>query len=633
MKGKSLRVRMILYTFLTTGFALLLSGIGLMLYDIRSLGADLKADLLTKVDMMNVTTAEIFSLEDEDAAKSAAASFVQAMGKGKHIQNAAIFREDGQVLASYSRQGKTIEYPGNTYVKRVVNSLPDGETEVYDPVLVKGNHKGVIYISNSSQFITERRKRHILILVGILIVSLGVTMASSTWLQAGFVNPVKDLVQTANRVSLEKDFSLRATKWTEDELGQLTDAFNLMLEKVQRRDNDLQASENRLRQVIDLVPHMIFAKDRDGRFILCNKALADNFGSTVDKVLSSTHEEMHQMHKAEEARQMHEDDLKVIDSGIPLHLEETLTDNNGEVIYLKTTKIPYSQSGTQEDAMLGIAINITHEKMVENELREAHAELQTANNDLEQRVSERTAEVFQYQQKLIRQEKLATIGQVSGSIAHELRNPLGAIKQSIFFLNRYLTKHNLKDDHPKFGEHLKIMDEELKTSDHVITSLLDMSRVKKMERKEVEIQSMIEDLQTRCRILPPKQFKSEVSPAPLNIDADPVQLRQVLVNLVHNAKDATPPDGTIEVNAKLEEASRTIIITVSDNGSGIPKESLERIFEPLYTTKNKGTGLGLSICKQIIEEHHHGKMEVESTEGEGTSFIIHLPLDKPGPSA
>ena len=283
--------------------------------------------------------------------------------------------------------------------------------------------------------------------------------------------------------------------------------------------------------------------------------------------------------------------------------------------------------------MLGIAINITHEKMVENELREAHAELQTANNDLEQRVSERTAEVFQYQQKLIRQEKLATIGQVSGSIAHELRNPLGAIKQSIFFLNRYLTKHNLKDDHPKFGEHLKIMDEELKTSDHVITSLLDMSRVKKMERKEVEVQSMIEDLQTRCRILPPKQFKSEVSPAPLNIDADPVQLRQVLVNLVHNAKDATPPDGTIEVNAKLEEASRTIIITVSDNGSGIPKESLERIFEPLYTTKNKGTGLGLSICKQIIEEHHHGKMEVESTEGEGTSFIIHLPLDKPGPSA
>ena len=629
MKGKSLRVRMILYTFLTTGFALLLSGVGLMLYDIRSLGADLKADLLTKTEMMNVTTVEIFSLEDEDAAQKAASSFVEAMGNGKHIQKAAIFREDGSVLASYSRQGYEINYPDNTYVKRVVNSLPNGETEVYDPVLVDGNHEGVIYLSNSSQFITERRSKHVMILLVILLVSLGVTMASSTWLQAGFVNPVKDLVKTANRVSLEKDYSLRATKWTEDELGQLTDALNLMLEKVQRRDSDLQASENRLRQIIDLVPHMIFAKDQAGRFILCNKALADNFDSTVDKVLSSTHEEMHQMHKPEEARQMHEDDLKVIDSGTPLHIEETLTDKNGQVIYLKTTKIPYSQSGTQEDAILGIAINITHEKMVENELRDAHAKLQKVNNELEQRVSERTAEVFQYQQKLIRQEKLATVGQVSGSIAHELRNPLGAIKQSIFFLNRYLQKHNLLDDHPKFGEHLKIMDEELNTSDHVITSLLDMSRVKKMEKKEVEIKSMIEDLQVRCRILLPKQFKTEVSPSPLNIDADPVQLRQVLVNLIHNAKDATPPDGIIEVNANLDEGTHSIIISVSDNGSGIPQESLDRIFEPLYTTKNKGTGLGLSICKQIIEEHHHGRMEVKSEEGKGTSFIIHLPLDKP----
>ena len=629
MKGKSLRVRMILYTFLTAGFALFVSGIGFMLYDIRSLGADLKTDLLTKTEMMNVTTAEIFSLEDESAAKKAATRFVEALGRGKHIQNAAIFKEDGQILASFSRHHKEIKYPEHTYQERVVKSLNGGETEVYDPVMINGQHKGLIYLSNSSQFISDRRQRHILILIAILIVSLGVTMASSTWLQSGFVNPVKDLVQTANRVSLEKDFSLRATKWTEDELGQLTDAFNLMLEKVQRRDSDLQASENRLRQVIDLVPHMIFAKDRAGRFIMCNKALADNFGTTVDKVLSSTHEEMHQMHKAEEAQQMHEDDLKVIDSGIALHLEETLTDKNGDVIYLKTTKIPFSQSGTQEDAILGIAINITHEKMVENELRKAHDDLQKANNELEQRVSERTAEVFQYQQKLIRQEKLATVGQVSGSIAHELRNPLGAIKQSIFFLNRYLQKHHLVEDHPKFTEHLKIMDEELKTSDHVITSLLDMSRVKKMERKEVELQSMIEDLQTRCRIFPPKQFKTEVSPSPLYMDADPVQLRQVLVNLVNNAKEATSPDGTIQVSAKLNEEIRSVIIKVSDNGSGIPKDSLERIFEPLYTTKNKGTGLGLSICKQIIEEHHHGRMEVESIEGEGTHFIIHLPLDKP----
>lgn len=633
MKGKSLRVRMILYTFLTTGLALVLSGIGLMLYDMRSLTADLEQDILSKSALMKAACSTLVGEEDAGAATDTIEQIVGALKDSKHIQCAAVFRPDGSLVASYSRDGEFLSHPGGTFEKRKVKDLNSGEQEVFDPVFLPNGQQGLVYLKNSSGFIAERRGQYIIIIGVIWVVSMGLTLLSSTWLQAGFVKPVQDLVHTANRVSLEKDFSLRATKVTEDELGQLTDAFNLMLEKVQRRDNDLQASENRLRLVLDLVPHMIFAKDRSGKFILCNKALADNFNSTVEKVLSSTHAEMHGMHKSEETLQMHRDDLKVMLSGKPLQVEETLTTHDGDSLHLKTTKIPFFQSDTNETAILGIAIDITHEKNVENELRKAHADLQLANNELEKRVNERTAEVFQYQQKLIRQEKLATVGQVSGSIAHELRNPLGAIKQSIFFLTRYTQKHKLADDHPKIGEHLKTMDEELVSADHVITSLLDMSRVKKMERKEVEMNQMVEDIQTRCRIIPPKQFVAEISHNPLHFQADPVQFRQVLVNLVNNAKDATPADGKIEIIAKLDDGNRMVKIEVKDNGSGIAKESLERIFEPLYTTKTKGTGLGLSICKQIIEEHHGGRMEVDSEIGKGTCFILHLPLDNSKPES
>ena len=618
---------MILYTFLTTGLALMLSGIGLMLYDLRSLGADMEQDILSKSSMMKAACRTLLTSGDNGHSTETIEQVIAAVKDSKHIQCGAVFKPDGTIVASYSRDGEYIQFPGRTFDKREVVNLKSGEKEVFDPVLLPDGERGLVYLKNSSKFITDRRAKYIIILVVILVVSMGLTMISSTWLQSGFVKPVQDLVHTANRVSLEKDFSLRANKVTEDELGQLTDAFNLMLEKVQRRDKDLQASENKLRQVLDLVPHLIFAKDRSGKFILCNKALADNFGSTVEKVLSSTHMEMHGMHKSEESLQMHRDDLKVMLSGKPLQVEETLTTKDGHVIHLKTTKIPFFQSDTHETAILGIAIDITHEKNVENELRKAHADLQLANNELEKRVNERTAEVFQYQQKLVRQEKLAAVGQVSGSIAHELRNPLGAIKQSIFFLTRYTQKHKLAGDHPKIGEHLKTMDEELVSADHVISSLLDMSRVKKMERIEVEMNQMVEDIRNRCTILPPKQFVAEVSHNPLNFQSDPVQFRQVLVNLVNNAKDATAADGKIEVIANLDKSANMVKIEVRDNGSGIAKESMDRIFEPLYTTKTKGNGLGLSICKQIIEEHHGGRMEVESELGVGTCFTLHLPLD------
>ena len=414
---------------------------------------------------------------------------------------------------------------------------------------------------------------------------------------------------------------------TEDELGQLTDAFNLMLEKVQRRDLDLQDSGRKLYQVIDLVPHMIFAKDRNGRFILCNKAVANSYGTTIPKIMSSSHMDMHTGDE-KEAIQMLEDDHRVMDAREPLLVEEPFTGPDGPLRILRTTKIPFTQSGTAEDAILGIAIDITKEKEAERELHEAHEELQQANDSLERRVQERTAEVVQYQQRLTRQEKLAAIGQVSGSIAHELRNPLGAMKQSIFFLRRYLGNRALGEKHPKFEEHLQILDDELSSADRVISSLLDMTRVRKMERGEVELGTMLDEVRSRSRIPETMEFRTDLELEPFILQADPVQLRQVLFNLIQNARDASPEDGLVEVKARRDPASAVCRIEVTDKGCGMDEEQLQRIFEPLYTTKAKGTGLGLSICRQIIEEHHGGQISVESEVASGTRFVIELPLDK-----
>ena len=626
MKGKSLRTRMVLYTVFTTGLALLLAGFGLMFYDSTYLREQSQEQLVAESEVIRRVCEPAIVFQDHDTARE----ILEAVGLDQQMVSVAVYLSDGQVLASYGAPVTDLVLPTEVADGSAAVRSTGGHITVFQPVLSDGQLEGWVYLKRDFLEITDRRKRYVGILAIILALSLLLTLATSTWLQAGFVKPVRDLVNTANRVSLEKDYSLRVTKMTEDELGQLTDAFNLMLEKVQRRDLDLQDSERRLYQVIDLVPHLIFAKDRTGRFILCNRALARAYGTTVPRILASTHMDMHTGDE-KEALQMLEDDHRVMDAGEPLMIEETFTGPDGTLRILRTTKIPFTQSGTAEDAILGIALDITKEKEAERELREAHEDLKAANDSLERRVEDRTAEVFQYQQRLIRQEKLAAIGQVSGSIAHELRNPLGAMKQSIFFLRRYLGKSGVGDHHPKFEEHLQILDEELTASDHVISSLLDMTRVRKMERVRVDLEPMLDEVQSRCRVRAPMEFRIELEPHPFTLEADPVQLRQVLVNIVQNARDACPDDGLIEVKGRIDEATRKCRIEIGDNGSGMDQDQVQRIFEPLYTTKAKGTGLGLSICRQIIEEHHGGSIAVTSTPGEGARFIIELPLDKPAP--
>ena len=626
MIGKSLRTRMVLYTVFTTGLALLLAGVGLIIYDSTFMRDQVQEQLINESELVRRVCGPAILFQDHDTARE----IVGAVGLDRDMDSVVVYLADGQILAAHGKPALDLKLPAVVGDGRAQTAFNGKFATVLQPVLNKGRLEGWVYLKRDFSRIAERHKKYFGILAVILALSLLLTLASSTWLQSGFVKPVRDLVNTANRVSLEKDYSLRTTKTTEDELGQLTDAFNLMLEKVQRRDLDLQYSERRLYQVIDLVPHLIFAKDRSGRFILCNRALARAYGTTVPRILASTHMDMHTGDEAE-ALQMLEDDHRVMDAGEQLMLEETFTGPDGTLRILRTTKIPFSQSGTAEDAILGIAIDITKEKQADQELREAHEDLKQANDSLERRVEERTAEVFQYQQRLIRQEKLAAIGQISGSIAHELRNPLGAMKQSIFFLRRYLAKSGVGGQHPKFEEHLQILDEELSASDHVISSLLDMTRVRKVERIQVELEGMLDEVQSRCSIRAPMEFNSDLQPHPFLLLADPVQLRQVLVNLVQNACDACPENGAIQVTGRIDAEAGVCRIELSDNGCGMEEQTVQRIFEPLYTTKAKGTGLGLSICRQIIEEHHGGRISVQSKMGEGTRFDIELPLDKPPP--
>ncbi|TAL16403.1 PAS domain S-box protein [bacterium] len=246
------------------------------------------------------------------------------------------------------------------------------------------------------------------------------------------------------------------------------------------------------------------------------------------------------------------------------------------------------------------------------------------NDELEQKVGERTRQLLSAQEELIRKEKLAILGQLSGSVGHELRNPLGVMNNAVFYL-----KMVLSDPPGNVREYLDIIKNEIDNSERIIADLLDFARTKKPQIRTMTVREIVEAGLDRCPI--PENVAVEFA-IPEDIPplrADPLQMGQVFQNLFVNAVQAMPGGGSLRVGAKIKPGATGlepdfIEISAADTGEGILEENLGKIFQPLFTTKAKGIGLGLVVCRNLTELNG-GKIRVESRPGEGTVFTVSLP--------
>ncbi|MCM3362797.1 ATP-binding protein [Niallia sp. MER TA 168] len=221
------------------------------------------------------------------------------------------------------------------------------------------------------------------------------------------------------------------------------------------------------------------------------------------------------------------------------------------------------------------------------------------------------------QQLQIKNEKLGIAGQLAASIAHEIRNPLTAIKG--FLKLAYQGAMKLKDIYP-------ILDIEINRIETIASELMFLGKPAKSEIKKISIGKILLDVYTLM------QSQANLNNVAINLDTydenltalcNVDQIKQVFINLVKNAIEAMDNGGIINIEAKVDE--RWIVVTIKDNGKGIPNEIKNKLGEPFYTTKEKGTGLGLVICYNIIAEHK-GKIDFVSEDGVGTTFTIRLPL-------
>lgn len=224
------------------------------------------------------------------------------------------------------------------------------------------------------------------------------------------------------------------------------------------------------------------------------------------------------------------------------------------------------------------------------------------------------------QEKLIRSEKLAVLGELTGTVGHELRNPLGAIKNSVYFLRMKLGR-GLEDE--KIKRHLDIMEEEINASDKIIADMLTFGRIKEPQLAPANINDIVKSCLRKDEVPPNIKVSTQLNSQLPQIQADEAQLKEVFSNIILNAIQAMPKGGKLTITTARKDES--IETDIADTGEGISKENLEKIFDPLFSTKSRGTGLGLSLCQSIIEGHE-GAIEVKSEVGKGAKFIVKLQI-------
>jgi len=248
---------------------------------------------------------------------------------------------------------------------------------------------------------------------------------------------------------------------------------------------------------------------------------------------------------------------------------------------------------------------------------------------LEELVQERTKELRESQEKLLRAERLAAIGELAAMVGNDLRNPLQAITNAAYVMRTFY--ESLPEEAKKGPDFedaqrmLQIIQDEVAYANKVVSDLQDFAKIQGPDIRDINLNSVIKDALSDVKIPGNIRVITRLGETVSRFRADPDQLRRVYSNLISNAVDAMPEGGKLTITSSRK--GDFVEVKVQDTGVGISKQNMEKLFTPLFTTKSRGLGLGLLICKNLVEGHG-GNIEVESEEGRGSTFTVRLPIQQ-----
>ena len=368
--------------------------------------------------------------------------------------------------------------------------------------------------------------------------------------------------------------------------------------------NQAAESQALLRQVIDLVPHFIFAKDGEGRFLLANQAVADAYGVELPGEMIGRSDADFNTNEEEVAGFL-ADDREVIEGGGPKTLREKITDASGTIRSLHTTKIPFTSEAGNVPSVLGVSVDVT--------------------------------ELEQLQAQMLHVQKLESLGVLAGGIAHDFNNLLAGVLGNAGLAALELGEHS------PARPFLREVEKAAERSAELANQMLAYAGRGRLEVRRVDLSDLVDEMTGLLRSSISKKVHLRLDlPSDLPVvEGDPTQLRQVVMNLLTNASDAlSPAGGEVRISTESREVPPGyfadayvddglpegvyVVLEVTDDGCGMEPQVRERIFDPFFTTKDSGRGLGMAAVLGVVRSHN-GAIKLETMLGTGTTFRVYLP--------
>ena len=592
-----IRTRLVFAILLVT---LTVSLIGLSMNaqrDITRMRQATVAALLLRLATMRVDFVKVLT----DREPESAIELVDELNLYEDIHHIVLRDNNGRVVFRYNfHEDETHDLP--EFIKPDNSSAiiyGDDNILMHHTVMYGGKRYGWVSIWVDAVDIKQQYRAYTLTAVLLMIGAFFITLVLAVLAGHYFSRPIRKLAEFVGSVSRDHDFSRRLAAGQKGEIGELYDGVNVMLDEIAAAEGEIRRlNESRIRNIIESAMDGVISINRAGGITYWSKQAENIFGWSEKEVLGHPFADTI---IPERFRQKHYESLKRLEFNEKSTLNRRILveglHRDGHEMPLEVSLSAIKQHG---DWILNAFVrDLGEQRRAEQEMRDM-------------------------QKRLLRKERLATVGQLTATVAHELRNPMGSIQNTLYLLTR-----KLAGEAPDTVVLLERISRNIKRCDLIVSELLDFTRDREIRPVPTVIDSWLARLLDRYDCPDGVELVRKLTTG-VRVPVDIAYFESAVINVLNNAVQAAvdkhPGGGRVEVNTVFENGR--IGVVISDNGSGIAAEDSERVFDPLYSTRVYGVGLGLPTVKKVMEKHA-GEVSLESGPEGGARVILWLKIDEP----
>ena len=631
-----LQRKLLLVSVFTTIAAMLIALFALASYDFLVARPRVVQELTSRTALLAMNLDAALNAGDQ----AGAARKLEALRGSPEITTACVFTADRRYFAHVVRNASSrCAWP--SALERKGYSFSGDTLSLLSAVRFEREVVGYLAMDYHLPSAMERLRQYGLVL-GVVFLTLfsgGILYSLSS--RRLVTQPLLALSAVADRVTREQRYDLRSPVASQDEVGRLAAAFNEMLATIAGRDAALRRSQELLNNIIEKSSAVIYVKDLDGRYLMVNHSFRMVLPAGSPEPLGNTDEALF---NPEQARRIRQADRAVLASGRATSYEEVSIGPVGDERTYISEKFPLIDEFGRIWALGGVSTDISDRKRSELQLEELVNVRTRQIADTNRELAESLGNLQRAQDELVRSEKLAALGSLVAGVAHELNTPIGnsllavstLVDQSAAFaaaIEGGVKRSALLSYLADVNSGSQIVQRNLHRAVDLVASFKQVAVDRATSQcREFQLDELVSEI---LLVLMPTFKKSgirvshEIQPG-IAMSSYPGPFGQVLINLVNNGLIHAfegRDDGEIRISALALEP-HSVAITVRDNGIGIAPENMGKIYDPFFTTKlgRGGSGLGLNIVYNIVYGVLGGRIEVKSALGEGTSFVLTLPL-------